>query len=458
NDRIAILLPNCREFALSYFANSLIGATSVPINPSYHEKDIKYILEATGARLVVTDSRHRDTVSRNYKIDGGAIYVVDFFLKSAGKPPAKGARKSFEFNAISDEDIAVISYTSGTTANPKGVKVSYGSIIANAGEFIAALQLDGDSVFYCPLSLAYMAGWYNLLFLPFLCRGRVVIDSTFNAGSLFTFWDNVIKYKVNVLWVVPTIMAILLAYKNDKAAEYCRVNIKSGLVGTAPLAALLKKKFEEEFHMTLYENYGLSELLFITTNHPRLPYKESSVGKPLKGCRIFILNDDGGECGPGEEGEIVIESGYAMKGYYGKEDEPAGRFINGRFYTGDMGKTDKDGYLFITGRKKDLIIKGGVNISPRAIEDVLLKYDPVQEAAVIGMRNEIYGEEIIAVIKLKDKHKRLYDEKKISEFCESSLARHQQPARFIVIDEMPKTASGKIQKDKLKILLARVTA
>lgn len=455
-DKVIIILPNGLDFVVTYFALLIIGAVSVPVNTIYHSRDISYILKTARTKLLVTNSYFADNLKETLKDFPEGHYIIDRQFDPNRISDSGAQRVSFEDNG--EDDLMAISYTSGTTAHPKGVMVSYGSIIGNALEYIKALQLDGDAVFYCPLSLAYMAGWYNLLTLPFLAQGKVVVDNTFSATSVFTFWDNIIKHKVNVLWVVPSLMAILLSFKNDKAAEYCRKNIKRGMVGTAPLPVVLKKRFEGEYGITLYENYGLSETLFVTTNSPSIPYKEASVGKPLPGSSITISASDGKPCADGEEGEIIVHSKYLMKGYNGESSAIPAQAKGEVFESGDIGRLDKDGYLFITGRKKDIIIKGGVNISPRAVEEVIYNYEAIDEVAVIGIASDILGEEVIAVIKLKQNHRKSYDEKDLLKYCEKNLAKFQRPSKFIIIDQMPKSSSGKIQKEKLRALLNNIRA
>lgn len=456
-DRVAILLNNGYEIAAGFFASILAGAITVPINPVYHKNDIAYILKEAETSLLLTSSDFTGLLEEINPDNSFKTCILKDRRGLLGKL-SKKPKEKITFPEISDEDIMVVSYTSGTTAHPKGVVVNYGPMIKNASEFINRLEFDKNSVFYCPLSLSYMAGWYNLLFLPFLAQARVVIDSVFSAKSLFTFWDTVIKYKVNVLWLVPTILSILLSSKNSKAREYCKANVKRGLVGTAPLPASLKKAFEKEFNLFFFENYGLTETFFITTNAPEILFKEGSVGKPLEGCKIIIKSPSGSVCKPLEEGEIFVKTEYLTPGYYSKNGITAVKKEDGCFVTGDVGKVDESGYLFITGRKKDLIIKGGVNISPRAIEEVLHRYEPVMEAAVIGMESESYGEDVIAVIRLKDQFKKTYDESRLVEFCEKNLSKIQKPRKFIIIDEMPKSSSGKIQKEKLKTLIGSINS
>jgi long-chain acyl-CoA synthetase len=303
--------------------------------------------------------------------------------------------------------------------------------------------------------MAYMAGFYNLILLPFIAGATVVIDEAFSPQKILNFWEVPLKYNVNILWLVPTILSMLMRIDRDeRAKEYCEFNIRYVLIGTAPLPTQLRKDFEEKYRVKVYENYGLSETLFVTTNSPNTPVIDGSVGRPLS-CSISIIGQEGERLAFGSEGEIMVKTPDLMRGYLDIETGEVKR-VNLRelFPTGDIGYLDAEGNLFITGRKKDLIIKGGINISPQAIENVLTEHKAVEQVAVIGIEHPILCEDIAAVVKLKDGYSFEREKSSIIEHCRVNLSQNQQPSTFFEIEEFPLTSTGKIDKKRLKALVS----
>jgi len=304
SDKIAVVLPNCIEFILFYFACMQTGAIAVPINPKLTEREIGQILLRSDVSIVCAKEKKISVFGELFMID-------DHFLADLEHE----APLSRSFSEINDNDIFAISYTAGTTALPKGVAVVYKNIIEHGTLFGKTVGIGPDSRFYSILPTAYMGGWYNLMFIPFLAEGSIVLDSAFNPASALRFWEIVRAHAVNTFWFVPTIMSVLLSIdRGDGGAEYCRKNLKCALVGTAPLSRELKRRFEEKYGITLYENYGLSETFIATTQSPFYP--ANGVGRPLPGCEILIHAEDGSQCAAGSEGEIIIQTPFLMAGYY----------------------------------------------------------------------------------------------------------------------------------------------
>jgi acyl-CoA synthetase (AMP-forming)/AMP-acid ligase II len=281
----------------------------------------------------------------------------------------------------------------------------------------------------------------------------VALDAGFTADTALRFWDTVEKYNVTALWPVPSMLSIILAVDRGTAGErYAREHIKYVLTGTAPLTAALKSAFEKRYGVVLYEDYALSETFFITANAPPLPYNKGS-GRVIPGVSIAIVDDDERPCPPGTPGEIVVRSGYMTSGYFNNPEETAHAFRGGAFYSGDVGYIDADQYLFVTGRKKDIIIRGGINISPQEIEEVIAAVDGVREVAVVGVPHALTGEEIVAVV--AGEH---IDSRGIRETCARHLAPFKVPERVLSVPELPKTATGKIQKNKIRALVMTLSA
>jgi long-chain acyl-CoA synthetase len=451
SDKIAVISFNCVEFIIIYFACMQIGAVPIPINQKLHPKEIRYIISNSDAKLLFISSSMKKAVGNvSDLIQKTIVFTPNYetgHKKCGDLLKMIENQKTYErdsFRAINDDDTIIIIYTSGTTKKPRGVVISYESIISNGSVFGDMLRLKPGLRFYAILDLAYLGGFYNLMLIPFIHGGSIVLEKTFGPRTVIEFWDRIIKFKVDSLWLVPSILSILLSIdRSDKGAEYCKKYIKVALVGTAPLPKKLKEEFENKYSVALYENYGMSETFFISTNSPRLPHNRG-VGKIMPGCDVAIVDKDGNKCDMNERGEIAVKTRYVMKRYYKNPVETESMFMKGRFYTGDIGYTDGDGYLFITDRKKDIIIRGGINISPREIEEVIMEHPRVNEAIVTGVPDKYSGERIVAVVDQKTG----LSEKEIKEHCQHHLAPFKIPEDIYFTKKFPRGVSGKIQKNR----------
>ena len=461
-DRVAVMLPNCCELAVFYFACIYLGAVVVPINPALAKGDVGFILENCKPKMLVTSE---SCTARVGNLHANVIRLSTAQDTDAIKPAAVSGiirihqlenRPQFvPLENANAEDLIAIMYTSGTSAKPKGLAHRLGSMLRNARAFADAQHIDQDSRFYLTLSMAYMGGLYNLLILPLLCGSSVVVDRVFDARSSLSFWDKAKNYHVNALWMAPTVLSILLRMdRGQTGEEFCRASVRHTFVGFAPLPLKVKAEFEARYGIRLIENYGLSETLFVSARSLAGVGGQGYVGDPLSGIAVRILNEDHQSVPAGFDGEVQILTPDLMAGYLdaGGALKPIDR--SKWFATGDVGCLDTNGSLSITGRKKDLIIRGGVNISPAAIEESLAQVQGVAEVAVVSIPHELYGEDIVAVLKL---HQGVELESMLDSLiahAKRNLAQHQQPARYITIDEFPRTANGKVQKSRIRELIA----
>jgi len=459
-DRLGVMVPNCWELAVLYFACIYLGATIVPINPNLSMSDVRFIVSSCGPRFVVTTVALHDRIASvgvdtisivtSHEQSGSSGITIDAIDLSA-----LGDAEGFNpFEDATPSDLLVIVYTSGTTAKPKGLAHRIGSMFRNARAFAAKQGIDASARFYLTLSMAYMGGFYNILILPFLYGASVVIDGVFDARSSLNFWDRAKRHNANTLWFAPTVMSILLKMDRGHAGEeFCRNSVRHTFVGFAPLSVKLKEDFEARYGVRLIENYGLSETLFVTARSHTGYLQPGYVGDALPGIELRIAADDRSAVPTGKDGEIQILSPDLMAGYL----DDSGQLIevdpNAWFSTGDYGRLDEQGALFVTGRKKDIIIRGGVNISPAAIEEALLHARGIADVAVVSVPHELYGEDIVAVLKLESGVELESILDAVMEHAKLSLAAQQQPARYMAIDEFPRTANGKVQKVQLRQLV-----
>jgi long-chain acyl-CoA synthetase len=458
-DRLAVMLPNSCELAIIYFGCVYLGAVIVPINPASSKNEVQFIVTGCNPALVVTDSSHTEAIK---EIHPNVLLLVKENESEGGNADSisidrlPDAPDFIALEASHPDDLVVIMYTSGTSARPKGLAHKLDSMFRNATAFALAQGLDHNSRFYLTLSMAYMGGFYNLLILPFLCGASVVVDHVFDARSSLNFWEKVKANNANTLWMAPTVLSILLRMDRGRTGEdFCRSSVRHAFVGFAPLPLKVKSEFEARYGVRLIENYGLSETLFVSARSREHMSGNGYVGEPIPGVALRIVNDEGEPAFHGTDGEVQILTPDLMAGYLNEEGHLHETDSSLWFSTGDAGNLDSEGSLSITGRKKDLIIRGGVNISPAAIEEVLAQISTISEAAVVSIPHELYGEDIVAVLKLEAGIELECILDSVVAHAKHNLALHQQPARYIAIDNLPRTSNGKVQKARIRELVAQ---
>ncbi|MBI4679318.1 MAG: acyl--CoA ligase [Elusimicrobia bacterium] len=464
-DRVAAVLNNSAEFAALYFACLYLGVTAVPVNPWLHPNDVAFILANCGASAlalgpatealvpleVIARLRDRLLCLPAPGETASPSAATAWSAAAPGEPPAAWT----PLDGVVQGDLFSITFTSGTTSRPKGVPQAVGSLLPCAASFNDLLGFGPDHCFYHVLPMSYMAGFLNMLLCPFLAGASVVLSRGFDACMALDFWKSPMRHGADSMWLVPSMLSALLRVDRDDAGRaYCREQVRAICVGTAPLAAAVKREFEARYGATLMESYGLSETLFVSGNSGTFPQRPGSVGKLLAEVEVKTVADDGRDLPPGAEGEILIKTPFMMSGYLDYDTLRPGEAPAEWFPSGDIGRLDSEGYLFITGRKKDLIIRGGVNISPRAVEDVILGHEAVAGAAVVGAPDELYGESVAAFVKLKPGRMLAEALPSLQELCRRSLTALAVPGRFIELSEFPVNATGKVQKRDLKARLS----
>lgn len=460
--RVAMVLPNSAEFAALYFGCLFLGAVAVPINPALHPREVTFILANSAAKLVIYSTTTKKSILDPESLnlppglcletfpdrgqeahDGGVPYInLHAALDLPDWKPMAG---------VSGDDLFSLTFTSGTTSLPKGVAHKISSLLENAAAFNAQLGFDHHHRFLHIMPMGYMAGFLNTLLCPFMAGASVVLDKAFEAQTVLHFWQPVINYEVNAFWLAPTMVAALLRLDRDLAGlEYCRNHVKAICVGTAPLPLKIRKDFEQKYGVKLLESYGLSELLLVASNSNPWPVADGSVGRLLPGIALRILNADQEGISRDADGEIWVKTPYMMAGYLNYQTfEPEPFDPADWFPTGDLGHLEGD-YLFITGRKKDLIIRGGINISPRAIEELLLEHEAVDQVAVIGLPDDFYGEEVAAVVKFKPGYTLAAVRAALEGLCREKFSTAAVPTKFFELAGFPLSSLGKVQKAKLR--------
>lgn len=454
--RVAIFMPNGLEFACLYFACLYAGAVATPVNTALGEEDKGFILRRTSPALLALGSKTRQAVPQWALAE---IPCLELGLPGSeagwSLDRATSPEQGDPFQGKQDEDLFSLTFTSGTTGRPKGIFHRVRTLFGAAQSFNQLTGVHSGHRFFHCLPMAYMAGFLNNLLSPFLAGASVVIGDAFDARMALAFWQAPIRHQANVMWLVPTILSMVLQLDRGREGEaYARSNLAFIFVGTAPLPGKLKARFEGRYGTELLESYGLSETLFVCANTKKQERLPGSVGPALDGVEVAIADDSGQFLPAGEEGEVMIRSSYLMTARMeGEAGEAQPLDSDMWFPSGDVGRVDGQGHLFITDRKKDLIIRGGVNIAPREIENVLMRHGHVEEAAVVGIPHEFYGEEVVVGLRLTPGIHLQDIQGELDAMCRKDLNPNSVPARFATMGDFPRTSTGKIQKMALRKLL-----
>ncbi|CAN5394231.1 acyl--CoA ligase [soil metagenome] len=452
--KILISMDNRVETILTYLACLHLGWVTMPVNPQLTVGEINKIIQLGQPDLFIT------TDTEWQRFEGTLVGINNVLcwseegvlsLKQLQRPSVTEV-ESF-LAGLEVGQLAQLMFTSGTTGLPKTVPIKIERILGNGKLFSQFHQIQAGTTFYNVLPLCYLGGWYNLFLIPVLSRGKVILDDAFGPSNAYGFWDNILQYNISAVWFSPTMLSMLLSIGVDSDFDIAKINahIRHAFVGMAPLSRSLKQQFEQTFGLRLLENFALSETLFISSEHPQQKIN-NSVGCLLEGMELKFRDPVTGMSHP-TAGEILVRSPYMIDGYYGGLGDSAHTFDAGFFTSGDLGCIDEEGYLFITGRKKEIIIRGGINLSPKEIEDVLYEIPAIREAAVIGVADSHYGERVVAYLTLKDGMQ--LEEKAVKQHCTQFLTLIKRPAEIIFIEEMPLNSSRKIQKSKLKEMYAQ---
>ena len=461
-DRVVILLHNSSAFVRLYYGCLYAGLVTVPVNPVFSPSEVNYIIESSRCALLVASAETHGQLGQLAL--QAPVLLLDDGRSAPSTPPdlwnlesLPAAPDFVPLQSSTPEDTMTIVFTSGTTSSPTGVIHRIADLVDNARLFNQRLGIGPENRFYGILAMTYLGGYYNLLMLPYVAGSSVVLSNVFDARTALDFWGPARAHGVNTLWLVPTILAILMELdRGPQGPEYCKESVRLGLVGTAPLAPAARKDFEEKYGVPLYENYGLSETLFITTNSPSTPVLDGSVGPLLPGVQVSIVDGEGKALDYGQEGEVMVCTPYLMEGVLEAGSGACLAIPRHSWHaSGDLGVLAPTGELYITGRKKDLIIRGGVNISPAAIENVIQGHPAVLECAVVGMPHAMYGEEVAVVVRLLQEHSLETVRPELVALCRKSLGTVRQPAHVVEIEEFPRSSSGKIRKRDVRTLVAQ---
>ncbi len=444
-DRIALLSPNHISYFDLLFACGKIGAIFVPLNWRLSIHEIKGILEDCTPVLIGIHQQFEDMCQPLTNFGVSSFLIGDACYEELVSFPHGDC---FRGNLLETDPLAII-YTGGTTGKPKGVVLSHQSIIWNAINTIVSwsLTVDDITINYMPM---FHTGGLNALSIPILMiGGTVVIGETFTGPNAV---QSLNRYRCTIILLVPTMYHMLVQLDEFQRGSFPFMKIF--LSGAAPCPLQIYEAFQQK-GLAFKEGYGLSEAgpnnFYISPGDAQI--KRGSVGKPMLFNSIKLVKSDGSDTEPNEVGELLINGKHSFSFYWNNEQATRETVKDGWIYTGDLAKRDEEGFFYIVGRKKDMIITGGENVYPLEIEQWLAAHPDIDEVAVIGLPNEKWGEMVVAFISLKQNTPLQNEELKI--YCEIKLGRYKIPKQFILLEEMPKTHVGKIDKKKLKEMSIR---
>jgi sulfoacetaldehyde dehydrogenase len=440
-DKVGFMLDNGYASSLLFVAAMYHGVTIVPLNVLAGAKQIKYTIEHSECKLILASKLYIDKFNDILKSSNVLIVLHE---KADDLKISNQKNSNLTVKTLGSDTPAVLIYTSGTTGVPKGVLLSHKNVLAGGKNTVLAHEIKSNDVSFCVLPLYHINAEMVSIASALVSNSCVVIVSKF---SVTNFWHIIEKYKCTWFSVVPTIINYLLN-DNFDASSLNLKNLRFGRSASAPLSPEVHKKFEQVFNIKIIETMGLTETSAQILSNPMDKCKHGSAGIPY-GNEVKIIDDSGNYLTTGNAGELVIKGDNVLLEYFKNEEATAKAFNkDGYFLTGDLGIKDKDGFFFITGRKKELIIKGGENISPREIDDTLYKHNAVLEACTFGIKDENYGEEISACVFLKDNLSA--NEEELLALCTADLGEYKTPSKIIFVDEpLPKGPSGKIQRLKI---------
>jgi long-chain acyl-CoA synthetase len=435
-DRAGLMLANVPEFCAICYGILRAGGTVVPMNPLLKSREVEYYLRDSGAGLVFAAPDSPGEPAEGAAAAGAAFIPAGpagLAALLAAHPPGPAAANR------ADDDTAVILYTSGTTGQPKGAELTHANLRTNAQ--VSAVTLFGlgpsDVVMGC-LPLFHSFGLTCGLNASICSGAALALLARFDPAQAL---DTIQRCQVTVFEGVPTMYAALL-HQPDRDS-YDVSSLRACVSGGAALPVELLRGFEKAFGAMILEGYGLSETSPVASfNHPDRPRKAGSIGTPIRGVEMRLVALDGSDVPAGEVGEIAIRGPNVMKGYWRRPDETRAAMTDGWLRTGDLARQDSDGYFFIVDRKKDLVIRGGFNVYPREIEEVLYEHPAVAEAAVIGFPHPTLGEEIGAACALKPGASATPEE--LRDFVKERVAAYKYPREVWLVPALPKGPTGKI--------------
>ncbi|MCA1616674.1 MAG: AMP-binding protein [Acidobacteria bacterium] len=444
-DVVSLLLPNGPAYVVAYFACFKLGALAGPVNSLLKPDEIAYVVGDSEARTLLFAAEFRATVEAARADLPRLENLIEFGDESAAGGFAAEPGEAWRARAPARDDDAIIIYTSGTTGKPKGCLLTHGNLIANARQIAGWLKFTPEDRLLTVMPLFHMNAVAVTTASALYAGGSTVVSPRFSASR---FWQLVSDHGVTSFGSVATMLSMLLAkYPEGVPAGFKTAQLRFAMCGSAPVPAEVIRRFEETFRCLVVEGYGLSESTCRSTfNPPDARRRPGSCGLPI-GNEMRVVDEEDAEVADGALGEIVMRGENVFKGYFKNDAATRHAFRGGWFHTGDIGYRDPEGFYHIADRKSDMIIRGGENIYPREIDELLYTHPAVASAAAVGVPDELYGEEVLAFVALREGAS--VTEQELIDYCRARLADFKCPKSVRFIAEMPKGPTGKVLKREL---------
>lgn len=453
-DRVAMLLSNSPEFVIIYFGIVKTGAIAVPLDTTSKVPELISLFDDFLPKVLVAESINLEPLapvlsrfkSIRHVIDLGAEKDEGHLLSYRGIMAASSGRRIDV--ELAPEDIADITYASGPVFHPRGVVLSHQHLVTEAAVSAGGFkQTDKDVTMLFALPMYHMLGMVGVM-LASICQGSTVVIVPGTGLSISNFMAAIEREKGTMFLGVPYIFVLLVDMAEREGIKHDLSSIRLWCSAGAPLSVNIAKRFKQYYGSDILDAWGLTETVCHITCPPiNGSGRLGSIGKALPGWEVKVVDEGGQELPPNQAGELIV-SGPLMKGYYNNPQATAEVIKDGWLYSGDIGKVDEDGYLFITGRKKDMVIVKGQNVYPSDIERVLATHPKVAEVAVLGIADELRGEVVGAVISLREG--KVATEQEIRQFCLERIASYRVPRQVVFLDSLPRTAAGKIDKEAIR--------
>ncbi|SFJ49060.1 long-chain acyl-CoA synthetase [Halobacillus dabanensis] len=449
-DRIGLMVSNHPDYIIAYYAAQRLGLIVVQINPRYTARELLQIIDDADMNFLVVEDEHLSTVEQVEDMcDLSQVFVAnggDSQSNSITQLIEQAVPLERDIPIFVKEDVAVIQYTGGTTGKMKGAMLTHFNLVANVVQSHAMYgerMVKGKEVVLTATPLYHVYAMTSAMNLGIYIGASILLIRKFVVEDVL---DKIKKYQPTFF---PGVPGMYNAFVNHSDVEFFGLDcLKFCSSGSAPLPVEIIKRFESLTGAVIGEGFGLIEASPSTHRNPTFGVRKvGSIGIPLPGTDSKVVNEENQELPENSVGELVIKGPQVMKGYWRKEEETSHALRNGWLYTGDLAMTDEDGYFYIVGRKKEMIINGGFNIYPQEIESVLYEYPDVKESAVVGIPNREKGEIVKAYIVAKDGH--TIDLEELKGHCYRNLTRYKVPKQFEITTELPRNTVGKLLKRKL---------
>jgi long-chain acyl-CoA synthetase len=435
---VAVLCENCIDVLLLYYAVGKMGGTFIPVNPSLTAPEVAYILEHSEVAVLLHDEKMAP-IARAAHEQCSKVKLIHLQEFQELEPAALSG------NAAPAQENFLIVYTSGSTGKPKAVIFDQEAEVAGNQSLIEMWGMNASDVTVVALPLGFLYGLSTAAATALQAGGEVVVMRRFHPSEVL---EAFVRHRATVFQGVPTMFAMMLEYAEQNDVSFDLSSMRLLISAGAPLSRELRSRFERKFKKRIDDYYAMTEVrpIFGRYSTDMAPVPETAIGKLAPGALISIVDATGNEVPEGQVGELLVRAPSTTRGYLKNEALSKELFVNGMLRTGDLGYRDASGYYYLTGRIKDIIIRGGANIAPAEVEDVLATHPYVQSVAVIGVPDEKFGQLVAAYVVVREGK---VDDEELRSFCRERLADFKVPSYFVRSSELPLGITGKVDKASL---------